>query len=90
MPTTTPHRATQTPVVTDADRRYAMERLRDWAYSEAHDRPSTWLVFLMLTGHAEPFPVADQLGYLEASMLAEALNAWANAPRVLTALLNEA
>lgn len=68
--------------LTVEDALYAVERLRDWADSEAHDQPSTFAKFLSLTGNLEQEGTlwAEPCGYLECSMLAAALEAWATHP----------
>lgn len=65
-----------------ADALYAVERLLHWADSEAHDKPSTFAKFLSLTGNLEQGGAvwAWDCGYLECSMLAAALEAWATHP----------
>jgi len=64
------------------DALYAVERLRDWGESEAHDKPTTFLKFLSLTGNLEQDGTlwAESCGFLECSMLATALEAWATHP----------
>lgn len=57
---------------------YAVERLMDWADNESG--VSTFTKFLSLTGLGEGTVWASELGYLEASMLASALEAWATHP----------
>lgn len=68
--------------LTVEDALYAVERLRDWADSEADDQPSTFAKFLSLTGNLEQEGTlwAEPCGYLECSMLADALEAWATHP----------
>lgn len=65
-----------------ADALYAVERLRDWADSEDDRQPSTFAKFLSLTGNLEQDGAlwAESCGYLECSMLAAALEAWATHP----------
>ena len=65
-----------------ADALYAVERLMDWADSESQDQPSTFAKFLSLTGNLEQEGTlwAEPCGYLECSMLAAALEAWATHP----------
>jgi hypothetical protein len=60
----------------------AVERLRDWGDSEAHDKPTTFSKFLSLTGNLEQDGTlwAESCGFLECSMLATALEAWATHP----------
>lgn len=58
---------------------YAVERLLDWADNESG--VTTFAKFLSLTGLGGEITVwASSLGYLEASMLATALEAWATHP----------
>jgi hypothetical protein len=68
--------------LTVADALYAVERLRDWADSESSDAPSTFAKFLSLTGCMEQDGEvwATPCGYLECSLLAAALEAWATHP----------
>jgi len=65
-----------------ADALYAVEQLRDWADSEDDRQPSTFSKFLSLTGNLEQEGAvwAEFCGYLECSMLASALEAWATHP----------
>lgn len=65
------------------DALYAVERLMNWADSEARNEgPSTFAKFLSLTGNLEQGGEtwASPCGYLECSMLASALEAWATHP----------
>lgn len=68
--------------LTVADAVYAVERLLDWADNEAPDQPSTFAKFLSLTGNLEQNGElwATSCGYLECSLLAAALEAWATHP----------
>ena len=59
------------------DAEYDVDRLFCWADNENH--PSTYLIFLVLTGHLEADFIRP-LGYLEASLLAKALKAWTTYP----------
>ena len=61
---------------------YAVERLMDWANHEDQRKPSTFSKFLSLTGNLEQGGAvwAFDCGYLECSMLASALEAWATHP----------
>jgi hypothetical protein len=68
------------------DAEYAVDRLFAWADNEEH--PSTYLIFLVLTGHIEA-DFAKRLGHLEADLLAKALAAWANYPSSITALIDK-
>ena len=64
-----------------ADALYAVERLRDWADNEDQAKPSTFAKFLSLTGNSERGTIwAGDCGYLECSLLAAALEAWATHP----------
>lgn len=58
---------------------YSVERLLSWADSEDDRKPSTFAVWLSLTGNGGTV-WAEGLGYLECSMLADALQAWATYP----------
>jgi hypothetical protein len=68
--------------LTVADALYAVERLLDWANNEAMGQPSTFAKFLSLTGNLEQEGAvwAEPCGYLECSLLASALEAWATHP----------
>ena len=68
--------------VTVSDALYAIERLRDWGDNEAQDQPTTFSKFLSLTGNLEQDGTlwAEPCGFLECSMLAAALEAWATHP----------
>jgi hypothetical protein len=68
--------------LTVEDALYAVERLRDWADNEDNRQPSTFAKFLSLTGNLEQDGAlwAMPCGYLECSMLAAALEAWATHP----------
>ena len=71
----------QTERLTVADALYAVERLMDWADNEATGHPSTFAKFLNLTGNLDQYSVwAEPCGYLECSLLASALEAWATYP----------
>lgn len=60
---------------------YAVERLRDWADNEDQAKPSTFAKFLSLTGNSKRGTFwATDCGYLECSLLATALEAWATHP----------
>ena len=63
--------------LTVEDALYAVERLADWADNESG--VSTFAKFLSLTGLGETYWASD-LGCLEASLLAAALEAWATHP----------
>lgn len=65
--------------LTVADAIYAVERLLSWADSEDQSKPSTFAVWLSLTGNGGTLWAFDR-GYLECSMLADALQAWATYP----------
>lgn len=58
---------------------YACERLLSWVDSEDQSKPSTFAVWLSLTGNGGTLWAFDR-GYLECSMLADALQAWATYP----------
>ena len=58
---------------------YAVERLLSWADSEDDRKPSTFAIWLSLTGNGGTLWAFDR-GYLECSMLATALEAWATHP----------
>jgi hypothetical protein len=58
---------------------YAVERLLSWVDSEDQSKPSTFAVWLSLTGNGGTLWAFDR-GYLECSMLADALQAWATYP----------
>ena len=58
---------------------YAVERLLSWADSEDDRKPSTFAIWLSLTGNGGTLWAFDR-GYLECSMLADALQAWATYP----------
>lgn len=58
---------------------YAVERLLSWADSEDDRKPSTFALWLSLTGNGGTLWAFDR-GYLECSMLADALQAWATYP----------
>ena len=58
---------------------YAVERLLSWADSEDDRKPSTFAIWLSLTGNGGTLWAFDR-GYLECSMLADALQAWATHP----------
>lgn len=58
---------------------YACERLLSWADSEDDRKPSTFALWLSLTGNGGTLWAFDR-GYLECSMLADALEAWATYP----------
>ena len=62
-----------------ADAIYAVERLLSWADSEDDRKPSTFALWLSLTGNGGTLWAFDR-GYLECSMLATALEAWAQHP----------
>jgi len=67
---------------------YACERLLAWADSEAQGQPSTFAIWLSLTGNLEGGTVwAFDRGYLECSLLAQALEAWATHPQDVRAWL---
>ena len=68
--------------LTVADALYAVERLRDWADNEADNAPSTFAKFLSLTGlmEQEGEVWATPCGFLECSVLAAALEAYATHP----------
>lgn len=67
--------------LTVAEAIYACERLLSWADSEAKGQPSTFAIWLSLTGNLEGGTLwAFDRGYLECSMLADALQAWATYP----------
>ena len=72
--------------LTVADAIYAVERLLSWADNEAQGQPSTFAVWLSLTGNGGTV-WAEGLGYLECSMLATALEAWATHPQDVRAWL---
>ena len=61
---------------------YAVERLLSWADSEDDRKPSTFAIWLSLTGNLEQGGAvwAMDRGYLECDMLAQALQAWATYP----------
>lgn len=65
--------------LTVADAIYAVERLLSWADNEDDRKPSTFAVWLSLTGNGGTV-WAEGLGYLECSLLADALQAWATYP----------
>jgi hypothetical protein len=58
---------------------YAVKRLLSWADSEDDRKPSTFALWLSLTGNGGTLWAFDR-GYLECSMLATALEAWATHP----------
>ena len=58
---------------------YAVKRLLSWADSEDDRKPSTFAIWLSLTGNGGTLWAFDR-GYLECSMLADALQAWATHP----------
>jgi hypothetical protein len=69
--------------LTVEDALYAVERLLAWQDSEARNEgPSTFAKFLSLTGNLEQEGTvwAEPCGYLECSLLASALEAWATHP----------
>lgn len=65
--------------LTVADAIYAVERLLSWADSEDDRKPSTFAIWLSLTGNGGTLWAFDR-GFLECSMLADALQAWATYP----------
>lgn len=69
--------------MTTEDKVYAYQRLLDWADNESIDQPSTWELFLVLTGHLEDEVEAHYLGHLEGDLIAQALAAWASDPNSL-------
>jgi hypothetical protein len=74
--------------ITVADAIYAVERLLSWADSEDDRKPSTFALWLSLTGNLEGGALwAFDRGYLECSMLATALEAWATHPNDIRAWL---
>ena len=74
--------------LTVADAIYAVERLLSWADSEAKGQPSTFAIWLSLTGNLEGGTLwAVDRGYLECSLLADALQAWATHPNDVRAWL---
>ena len=58
---------------------YAVERLISWIDSEDDRQPSTFAVWLSLTGNGGTLWATNR-GYLECDMLAQALQAWATYP----------
>ena len=68
--------------LTVEDALYSVERLMDWADNEDQSKPSTFCKFLSLTGNLEQEGAAwaEPCGYLECSLLASALEAWATHP----------
>ena len=68
--------------LTVEDALYAVERLLTWQDSEDQSKPSTFCKFLSLTGNLEQEGAvwAEPCGYLECSLLASALEAWATHP----------
>jgi hypothetical protein len=58
---------------------YSVERLLSWADSEDDRKPSTFALWLSLTGNGGTLWAFDR-GYLECDMLAQALQAWATYP----------
>ena len=67
--------------LTVEDAIYAVERLQNWADNEDQGKPSTFAKFLSLTGNLERGAIwAMDCGYLECSLLASALEAWATHP----------
>jgi hypothetical protein len=68
------------------DAEYDVDRLFCWADNENH--PSTYLIFLVLTGHLEAEFIRP-LGHLEASLLAKALRAWTVYPVHINDLIHK-
>ena len=56
---------------------YAVDRL--FCRADNEDHPSTYLLFLVLTGHLEA-DFVKPLDHLQASLLAKALAAWSTYP----------
>lgn len=65
--------------LTVAEAIYAVERLLSWADSEDDRKPSTFAIWLSLTGNGGTLWAFDR-GFLECSMLADALQASATYP----------
>ena len=73
--------------MTLADALYAVERLHSWADNETS--PTTFAKFCSLIGSSQYRQVwATPLGYLEADLLAKALDAWATYPNEINAAIH--
>lgn len=68
------------------DAEYDVDRLFCWADNENH--PSTYLIFLVLTGHLEA-EFIKPLTHLQAGLLAKALRAWTTYPVHINDLINK-
>ena len=68
------------------DAEHDVDRLFCWAEHEKH--PSTYLIFLVLTGHLEADFIRP-LDYLQASLLAKALKAWTTYPVYINDLIHK-
>jgi hypothetical protein len=76
--------------MTPADAIAAVKRLQEFVDHEDPDRPSTFAVFLSLTGNLEQGGTveAGYLGYMEADMLSQALLGWCSYPLTVVEYLD--